>query len=60
VLNAVKQLAGVPSHIPLLAPGVIESVAKMKKDVEIRHFSTFPDALMFDLKSAAQLPMYFA
>lgn len=33
VLNAVKQLAGLPEEIHLLAPSVIESVSKMKKDI---------------------------
>jgi uncharacterized protein (UPF0371 family) len=33
VINAVKQLAGVPAEIHLLAPSIIESVAKMKRDV---------------------------
>ena len=33
VINAVKHLAGVPAEIHLLAPNIIESVAKMKKDV---------------------------
>lgn len=33
VINAVKQLAGVPAEIHLLPPSIIESIAKMKKDV---------------------------
>ena len=33
VLNTVKQLAGMPHDIHLLAPSVIESVANMKKEV---------------------------
>ena len=33
VINAVKLLTGVPSDIHLLAPSIIESVARMKKDV---------------------------
>ncbi len=33
VINAVKQLAGVPADIHLLAPSIIESVAKLKKEV---------------------------
>jgi uncharacterized protein (UPF0371 family) len=33
VINAVKQLAGVPDEIHLLAPSVIESVARMKKEI---------------------------
>jgi uncharacterized protein (UPF0371 family) len=33
VINAVKQLAGVPAEIHLLAPSIIESVGKMKKDI---------------------------
>ena len=33
VINAVKHLAGVPAEIHLLAPSIIQSVAKMKKDV---------------------------
>ena len=33
VINAVKRLAGVPDGIHLLAPSIIDSVAKVKKDV---------------------------
>ncbi len=33
VINAVKQLTGVPTEIHLLAPSLIESVARMKEDV---------------------------
>jgi len=33
VINAVKRLAGVPAEIHLLPPGIIESAARMKKDV---------------------------
>jgi len=33
VINAVKQLAGVPDDIHLLAPTVIESVARLKTDI---------------------------
>ncbi len=33
VINAVKQLAGVPPDMNLLAPTIIESAAKMKKEV---------------------------
>jgi len=33
VMNAVKQLAGVPDEIHLLAPSVIEAVANMKKEI---------------------------
>jgi len=33
VMNAVKQLAGLPDGIHLLAPSVIESAARMKKDI---------------------------
>ena len=33
VINAVKQLAGVPAEIHLLAPSIIESASRMKKDV---------------------------
>ena len=33
VINAVKQLAGVPGEIHLLAPSIIESVARMKKEI---------------------------
>jgi len=33
VINAVKRLAGVPDGLHLLAPSVIESAAKMKKDI---------------------------
>ncbi|MHC5033808.1 MAG: DUF1846 domain-containing protein [Planctomycetota bacterium] len=33
VLNAVKQLAGVPDRIHLLAPSVTESVGRLKKDI---------------------------
>jgi uncharacterized protein (UPF0371 family) len=33
VINAVKHLAKVPDEIHLLAPSIVESVAKMKKDI---------------------------
>ena len=33
VINAVKHLAGVPDEIHLLPPTIIESVARMKKEV---------------------------
>jgi uncharacterized protein (UPF0371 family) len=33
VINAVKRLAGVPHAIHLLAPSIIDAVAKVKKDV---------------------------
>ncbi len=33
IINAVKQLAGVPDGIHLLAPSIIDSVTKVKKDV---------------------------
>ena len=33
VINAVKHLAGVPDEIHLLAPSVIDSIAKMKKEI---------------------------
>jgi uncharacterized protein (UPF0371 family) len=33
VLNAVKELAGLPDDIHLLAPGVIESIARLKRQV---------------------------
>ncbi|MBM4089492.1 MAG: DUF1846 domain-containing protein [Planctomycetes bacterium] len=33
VLNAVKRMARVPDEIHLLAPGIIESVARMKKEI---------------------------
>ena len=33
VINAVKRLAGVPAEIHLLAPTIVESAARMKKDV---------------------------
>lgn len=33
VINAVKRLAGVPADIHLLAPNVIESVARLKTDI---------------------------
>lgn len=33
VINAVKQLAGVPAEIHLLAPSIIESAAKMKREI---------------------------
>jgi uncharacterized protein (UPF0371 family) len=33
VMNAVKQLAGLPDGIHLLAPSVIESAARMKKEI---------------------------
>ena len=33
VLNAIKTLAGIPDDIHLLAPGIIESIGSLKKDV---------------------------
>jgi uncharacterized protein (UPF0371 family) len=33
VLNAVKRLADIPDRIPLLSPGIIDSVARLKEDV---------------------------
>jgi uncharacterized protein (UPF0371 family) len=33
VINAVKQLAGVPAEIHLLAPSIIEAVAKLKREI---------------------------
>jgi uncharacterized protein (UPF0371 family) len=33
VINAVKHLAGVPDEMHLLAPSIIESVARVKKDI---------------------------
>jgi uncharacterized protein (UPF0371 family) len=36
VLNAVKQLAGVPDQIHLLAPSITESIAHLKKDVLVQ------------------------
>ena len=33
ILNAVKQLAGIPDRIHLLSPQIIESIRSMKKDV---------------------------
>ena len=33
VLNAVKQLSGIPDDIPLLTSNVMESIATMKKDI---------------------------
>ena len=33
VLNAVKTLAGIPDKIHLLAPNILESIARMKRDV---------------------------
>jgi len=33
VINAVKQLAGLPPEIHLLAPSILESVARMKKEI---------------------------
>ncbi len=33
ILNGAKQMAGVPDSIPLLSPLVIESIARLKKDV---------------------------
>jgi uncharacterized protein (UPF0371 family) len=33
VLNAVKHLAGVPHHLPLLSPNIVEAVANLKKDI---------------------------
>ncbi len=33
MLNAVKELAGIPAQIPLIAPNVIQSIAHMKHDI---------------------------
>ena len=33
MLNAVKELAGIPEQIPLIAPNVIKSIAHMKHDI---------------------------
>ncbi len=33
VLNAIKTLAGIPDDIHLLAPGIIESIGSLKKDI---------------------------
>ncbi len=33
VLNAVKKLAGIPRHLELLSPAVIESIGEMRKDI---------------------------
>lgn len=33
VLNAVKHLAGIPHHLPLLSPNIVEAVANLKKDI---------------------------
>jgi len=33
VINALKQLAGMPAEIHLLAPSIIDSVARMKKEI---------------------------
>ncbi|HAU38318.1 MAG TPA: hypothetical protein DCX07_11480 [Phycisphaerales bacterium] len=33
VLNTIKQLAGIPPHLHLLSPNIIESIAYLKKDI---------------------------
>jgi len=33
VLNAVKELAGIPDEIPLLPPNIIESIGNLKKEI---------------------------
>ncbi len=33
VLNAIKQLAGIPHHLDLISPAVIESIGALRKDV---------------------------
>ena len=33
ILNAIKQLAGIPDKIPLLSPNVIASIANLKKNI---------------------------
>ena len=33
ILNAVKQLAGIPDRLPLLAPSILASIAHMKRDI---------------------------
>ncbi len=37
VLNAIKKLADIPDRIPLLSPGIIDSVARLKEDVMGAH-----------------------
>jgi len=34
VLNAIKQLAGIPDNIHLLSPAVLESIGNLKKDIQ--------------------------
>jgi uncharacterized protein (UPF0371 family) len=36
VINAIKHLAGLPDHLHLLSPNVLESIAQMKKDILAR------------------------
>jgi len=33
VLNAVKELSGIPDHIHILSPDIIESISNLKKDI---------------------------
>jgi len=33
VLNVIKMLAGIPDHIPLIAPEVVDNIVHMKKDI---------------------------
>ena len=58
VLNAIKELAGVPHEIPLLTEHVIESIGRMKQDVlESRSASLSLDETLIALAiSATQNP----
>ncbi len=54
VLNAVKQLSGIPDDIPLLTPGVIASIASMKRDIlSIKSLSLDLDEMLIALAISA-------
>ena len=54
IINAVKQLAGIDDSIHLLAPEIVDSVVKMKKDVlKSRHASLDLDETLIALGASA-------
>ncbi len=54
VLNAIKQLSGIPDDIPLLTSNVMESIATMKKDIlRIKSASLDLDEMLIALAISA-------
>lgn len=54
VLNAVKHLAGLPDHLHVLAPGVLESIRTLKRDVlGLRNLSLPLDEMLIALAISA-------